>query len=345
MTTDDRETEVLYASAISVSVALYVALQVVGWIDHDVHPWATLWGCGLVLAGTGDAVLAQGKSLKKAVAGLERLSLRDKEREAHTEAGAFVVGYMLGLPCFCFQPDVGEALKLLRTSPGALDVYKQPVAALAAQRAISGVGAGTGVGVGMGAKGLFSLTPAAKRPSSPSQQSQMPTPPVTSSSIGSKEESNARLLRQVLDVDSSARPDLQGLARLLVWLVAPVAAETAKYGSSVMSDPRRGRKLLEVLDALQAAAARRADSGDDKSQKTAAAGGNFGDGDGADDELASIRIPAEAADREALIQWAYNEASLLIRQYGNLLDGVSDYVQSGTTTIGECAMLIEQELR
>ena len=73
--------------------------------------------------------------------------------------------------------------------------------------------------------------------------------------------------------------------------------------------------------------------------KAKAKGENEGEG------LETISLPASAEDREALVQWAYNEASLLIRQYGDLIESVSDYIQSGTASIGECAMLIEQELR
>jgi len=61
--------------------------------------------------------------------------------------------------------------------------------------------------------------------------------------------------------------------------------------------------------------------------------------------LKGIRLPAAADDKEALVQWAYNEATLLIRQYGSLIETVSDYIQSGTASIGEIAVLIEEELR
>jgi hypothetical protein len=36
---------------------------------------------------------------------------------------------------------------------------------------------------------------------------------------------------------------------------------------------------------------------------------------------------------------------LLLRQYCYLIESVSYYIQSGPATIGECARLIEQELR
>lgn len=366
MMSDDRETEVVAAASVGVSVVLFFMLQVVGWIDSDVHPYATLWGCALVLAGAADVLLSQGGILKKAAAGLERLSLRDKQRDAHTEASAFLVGYLLGLPCFCFQPDVTEALKLLRSSPGALDVYKQPVALAAAKKAV-GTGSGGSGGnspasffslMALPSSSAFRLTPAsasakkvvpsppANQPQTSQNQQQQPPP-----SNDSKEAANARLLRSFLDVDANAKADLQGLSRLLVWLVAPVAAENIKYGSSVVSDPRRGRKTLEALESLQQVARKRASGAGASSDvglggsSDLLAGGVGGAGEGSPTGLEELQLPSSAEDREALVQWAYNEASLLIRRYGELLEALSDYVQSGTASIGECALLIEQELR
>lgn len=48
----------------------------------------------------------------------------------HCDSAAFLVGYLLGLPCFCFKPDVVEAVKLLREYPDSLNAYKQPAATL-----------------------------------------------------------------------------------------------------------------------------------------------------------------------------------------------------------------------
>ena len=369
MMSDDRETEVVAAASVGVSVALFFVLQVVGWVDSDVHPYATLCGCALVLAAAADVLLSEGGVLKKAASGLERLSLRDKQRDAHTEASAFLVGYLLGLPCFCFQPDVTEALKLLRSSPGALDVYKQPVALAVTKKAVGTGGGGGGGGnspasffsLSFPASSAIKLTPASSKkvPSSAGQsqtsqnqqqqqQQQQQQVAATPPSNDSKEAANSRLLRSFLDVDANAKADLQGLARLLVWLVAPVAAETIKYGSSVVSDPRRGRKTLEALESLQQVARKRA-SGSGASGDVGLGGSDLLTGGSSEGYsptgLEELQLPSSTEDREALVQWAYNEASLLVRRYGELLEALSDYVQSGTASIGECALLIEQELR
>ena len=54
-------------------------------------------------------------------------------------------------------------------------------------------------------------------------------------------------------------------------------------------------------------------------------------------------IPSPGPDRDALIRWAYYEATVFIQQYGDLLEDVKRYMRAGTT-VGECAMLIETEL-
>ena len=59
--------------------------------------------------------------------------LSDNERQAHCDSSAFLVGYLLGLPCFCFKPDVVEAVKLLREYPDSLNAYKQPAASVKTQ--------------------------------------------------------------------------------------------------------------------------------------------------------------------------------------------------------------------
>ena len=55
-------------------------------------------------------------------------------------------------------------------------------------------------------------------------------------------------------------------------------------------------------------------------------------------------FPAVDADQSALLQWAYFEASAIIKQYGDLLEDVSSYMGSGTSTVGECALMIESEM-
>jgi hypothetical protein len=52
------------------------------------------------------------------------------------------------------------------------------------------------------------------------------------------------------------------------------------------------------------------------------------------------------AKREARsnLRWAYNEAVALCKQYGELLEDMRDFLQTGTSGVGECSLLIEQDL-
>lgn len=55
-------------------------------------------------------------------------------------------------------------------------------------------------------------------------------------------------------------------------------------------------------------------------------------------------IPSNPEDRQALLEWAYFEACTLIRQYGDLLEEVKLYMDVGTSTVGECIFMIENEI-
>ena len=117
----------------------------------------------LLGAASLDVVFRQGSALRQAAAGLERLVLSDDERQSHCDGAAFLVGYLLGLPCFCFRPDVVEALKLLREYPELLNVYKQPNAAAAAAQGVSWVSSGSGKRIGSSASGSSSSDMGSKR--------------------------------------------------------------------------------------------------------------------------------------------------------------------------------------
>ena len=101
------------ASAAFALCTSYVALQAGSIFDQGLHNWGSLVFGVVVVMGGLDIALAEGQSLRKAVAGLDRLVLADAERESHSEAAAFLTGYLLGLPSFCYQPDVPEALRML----------------------------------------------------------------------------------------------------------------------------------------------------------------------------------------------------------------------------------------
>jgi hypothetical protein len=55
-------------------------------------------------------------------------------------------------------------------------------------------------------------------------------------------------------------------------------------------------------------------------------------------------LPKDRDDQSALLQWAYFEATALVRQYADLLEVLRAYLCTGTSSVGECAQLIESEL-
>lgn len=120
----------------------------------------------------------------------------------------------------------------------------------------------------------------------------------------------------------------------------------------------RSRKLLTILNAVQRSEqAKLNKEGLDpitgkKSQENINSSSNDNNGiindssgtaDAAYSEL-FIDLPDRQEDQEALLEWAYFEATALVKQYGELLEEVKDYLGTRTTTVGECVFLIEEEL-
>lgn len=56
-------------------------------------------------------------------------------------------------------------------------------------------------------------------------------------------------------------------------------------------------------------------------------------------------FPQDEASQEAILTWAYNEALLLLRQYGDLLELTRSYLLTGSSTPGETALMLEEELQ
>lgn len=177
-----------------------------------------------VRVGSGDGGVwsGGGESVKVVMSGLNRLFLRDPEREARVQAATFLSAYLLGLPCFCFSPNVLEAVRL-----------------------------------------------------------------------GQEVEDLSGLL--------SSR---EGLHRLLVYLLAPVAAEEAKHVQLIASDPRQARALLSILR--------------DRS--------------------------GLVVDEEAALLWAYHEAKKLLQANSQPLDKLRKRMESGGATVGDCVALLESQV-
>jgi hypothetical protein len=224
-----------------------------------------------------DIFLKKAERLKSAISGFDRLLLRDTDRQAHIDAAAFMVGYLLGLPCFCFQPDLTEAMKMLKDNPSSLQVYQQPAS-----------------------KELLSLS----KNDSLSSDTELQT---TGSNMLDK-------MAQMNNKKSIRIDSLMSLGRVLVWLMAPVAAESLKYGTTFFSDPRRSERLLQVLFDSKLLAE-------------------------------SYQMQNDKEWRKLIVDWAYSEAVLLVKRYGDLLDELQGYLLTNTASVGECVFLIEEELQ
>lgn len=301
---DEREKEVLYAALLGALVTSWGVFEVASFVNHDAERVSFL----LVFIGAAsiglDVYLRQGQELRMAAAGLERLTLRDSERESHCEAAAFLAGYLMGLPCFCFQPDAMQALRMFSGSSAALSAFKQPLA-----RSVSQPKSAAAANLFDAAKNAFGSA----------------SKPVTEVTLYSIPE---------LPVATGPDDDVLALGRVLVWLMAPVAAEKLKYGKSQLSDPRRCGKFFGAVQGLR----------DEAREKLATNTLSVTEKETAE-QLQSLPLPASEKDRDALLRWAYFEAAGLVRQYGDLLEELRAYLQTGTSSVGECVLLIEEELR
>jgi len=120
----------------------------------------------------------------------------------------------LGLPCFCFQPDLVEAIKMLKDNSNSLNAYRQPISTtnIMSLDSLNKVNADDGrVGVINRLKGSMGRGPGAG-----------------SMNLGIVKSSIAADGDYVIDIVQEANS--MPLARVLVWLMAPVAAEYLKYG-------------------------------------------------------------------------------------------------------------------
>ena len=48
---------------------------------------------------------------------------------------------------------------------------------------------------------------------------------------------------------------------------------------------------------------------------------------------------------EIYLQWAYFEAMTFVRQYADLIEQLQVYLQTQTSTVGECLLLVETQLQ
>lgn len=109
--TDERVQEISYASAFIVLIGSDFSWEGVGQVMHYDTTVPTVIGIMTAAGLAVDVVTRKAALTSLILSGLNRLFLKDVERESRAEAGAFLVAYLTGLPCFAFQPSAVEALR------------------------------------------------------------------------------------------------------------------------------------------------------------------------------------------------------------------------------------------
>jgi hypothetical protein len=180
----------------------------------------------ILIAGGADIFKRGAKGITAAIAGIDRLILKDNERQAHCDAASFLSGYLLGLPCFCYQSDVSEALKLLRESSELLNVYKQKKINPNNFKLKS---------TGNFFSTFFSEIISGKSESSSSRNNEINSNDDEKNYMKEKNfakgsDSFLMTLNQSNELKSRQEESLINLGRVLIWLMAPVVAESLRYG-------------------------------------------------------------------------------------------------------------------
>jgi hypothetical protein len=121
----------------------------------------------------------------------------------------------------------------------------------------------------------------------------------------------------VLVVESTKENELDtlwtssGILRVLIWLMAPVAMESMSHAQLIMSDPREASGFLDRLQDVAKS----------------------------DQDVFWSDSDKERAD---LLQWAYTEADLLLRENKAAVREISNRLAGGAATIGDCIAVIER---
>jgi hypothetical protein len=110
------------------------------------------------------------------------------------------------------------------------------------------------------------------------------------------------------DAASSSSSSL--VFRILVWLMAPVAWESASHPILIFSDPNEAVAFMDRCEEL------------------------FGENDD--------RIFWNASNRDMVMKWAYHEADLLLRDNKRTVTDIAQRLAGGAATIGDCVAVLEE---
>lgn len=104
-----------------------------------------------------------------------------------------------------------------------------------------------------------------------------------------------------------------GLLKVLIWLMAPVAAELSKYPILMSSEPREALGFLQRLGSNAQIA-------------------QYLDG----------ALPESDEERDAYLRWALAEADLLLRNNAKTVEALSEALAGGAATVGDCVACLEE---
>ena len=102
-----------------------------------------------------------------------------------------------------------------------------------------------------------------------------------------------------------------GVMKMLIWLMAPVAMESSKHPQLILSDPREAQGLLKRLE------------------------------QSSNVNPADLWWVDEPQEREDMLKWAYTEADLMLRRNQALVSEISQRLTGGAATVGDCVAAME----
>jgi hypothetical protein len=104
-----------------------------------------------------------------------------------------------------------------------------------------------------------------------------------------------------------------GMMKMLVWLMAPVAMESVKHPQLIQSDPREADGFLSRLE---------------KSSLI--------------DKQDLWWIEEGSQEKDDMLKWAFAEADLLLRRQSTVVTEITERLASGAATVGDCVAVIEK---
>jgi len=103
-----------------------------------------------------------------------------------------------------------------------------------------------------------------------------------------------------------------GMMKMLVWLMAPVAMESVKHPQLIQSDPREADGFLARLE---------------KSSLI--------------NKEDLWWLEEGSQEKDDMLKWAYAEADLLLRRQNTVVTEITERLASGAATVGDCVAAIE----